>query len=411
MNRADQSGGEAPGGGSSIRPFVMLGLLAFVELLGMAGWFAGGAVGTELGLRWSLTQGEVAWLTSSVQLGFVAGTLTAAILNLPDLIPGRWYVASAAAAAGVLNAGLLLAPGYQVALLTRFALGFALAGVYPPAMKMAATWFQSRRGLAIGAVVGALTVGKALPYLVEALGGLGVNAVVGSTSLAALVAAAIVAVAYRDGPYPFPRRPFSWSLVAEVARVRELRLVTTGYLGHMWELYAYWGFIAAYWSASLQAQGAEPSPRLVPLLTFCSIAIGAVGCLWGGLAADRIGRGKVVLVSLAVSGTCALAAGLVFGGPLWLVLPVIFIWGVAVIADSAQFSALVTELAPPHAVGTALTLQTSIGFLLTMFAIQFVAAVGGPATRWAFPALSLGPLAGIVAIRALQRLKRVEQPA
>jgi MFS family permease len=380
----------------------MLGLLALVELLGMAGWFVAGAVGSELAERWRLSPAQVAWLISAVQLGFVAGTLAAAVLNLPDIIPSRWYVAAAATAAAAANAGLLVVSGFGEALLTRFLLGFFLAGVYPPAMKMAATWFVARRGFAIGVVVGALTVGKALPYLVEALGGLGVEPVVGSTSAAALAAAGLVAMGYRDGPHAFPRRPFSWRLVGEVLRVREVRLATAGYLGHMWELYAFWGFIAAYWAASL---GAEATPRAVALLAFASIAIGVVGCLWGGAAADRWGREPVVMAALAVSGSAAIVSSLVFGGPVLLVLVVILIWGIAVIADSAQFSALVTELAPPHAVGTALTLQTAVGFLLTMGAIQFVAAVGGPSSRWAFPLLSLGPAAGILAIGALGRAR------
>ena len=393
------------GGGSATRPFVMLGLIALVELLGMAGWFAGGAAAHELALRWSLDRVDVAWLTSMVQLGFVAGTLAAAVLNLPDLIPNRWYLAGAAALAGMVNASLLVVDGYPAALLTRFLLGFCLAGVYPPAMKMAATWFRTRRGFAIGSVVGALTVGKASPYLVEALGGLSLEAVVGSTAAAALVAAGLIALCYRDGPHAFPRRPFSWQLVGDVARVRELRLATAGYLGHMWELYAFWGFIAAYWAASLAAAGRPGSPSLVAALAFASIAIGVVGCVWGGVAADRIGRERVVLRSLAASGTAALLSAAVFGRAPLLTLVVILVWGVAVIADSAQYSALVTELAPPHAVGTALTLQTSLGFLLTMGAIQLVALIGGPRTPWAFPMLALGPVAGAMAMRRLLALR------
>lgn len=406
MTDAGPRGG-AGGGPAAARPFVMLGLIAAVELLGMAGWFAGGVAARDLGVRWQLSAVEAAWLTSIVQLGFVAGTLVAAVLNLPDLLPSRWYVAGAALAAAGVNGSILVVDGYPAALATRFFLGFCLAGVYPPAMKMAATWFRDRRGFAIGAVVGALTVGKASPYLVEALGGLGLEAVIGSTAAAALAASLLVAVAYRDGPYGFPRRPFSWRLVGEVARVPALRLVTAGYLGHMWELYAFWGFVAAYWAASLDAAGSPGSPALVAGLAFVSIAVGVVGCLWGGRAADRLGRERVVIWSLAASGTAAVLSAAVFGGPLGLTLVVILVWGIAVIADSAQYSALVTEVAPPHAVGTALTLQTSLGFLLTMVAIQFVAAAGGPAARWAFPALALGPVAGILAMSALVRARRV----
>ena len=397
-------------GGSGSRPFVMLALIAASQLLGMAGWLAGGAVAHQLVVRWSLDSVAVAWLTSAVQLGFVTGTLGAAVLNLPDLIPSRWYVAGAAVGAAAANVSLLVVGSFPAALATRFLLGVFLAGVYPPAMKMAATWFKDRRGFAIGTVVGALTVGKALPYLIEALGGLGLEAVIGSTSAGALLAALLIALWYRDGPHAFPRRPFSWSLVGQVVRVPRIRLVTAGYLGHMWELYAFWTFIAAYWSASLAAQGGAPPPRLVAILAFGSIAIGVIGAVWGGIAADRLGRARVVIWSLAASGTAAIASSLVFGKGLVLVGLVVAVWGIAVIADSAQYSALVTETAPSHAVGTALTLQTSLGFLLTMVTIQLVAAAGGPATPWAFPALALGPLLGCVAMKRLLRVG-VEAPA
>ena len=395
---------------SPARRWVMLGLIAVIQVLGMAAWFAGGAVGPELAARFQLSSSEVAWLTSAVQLGFVAGTLLAAVLNLSDLVPSRWYLATAATLAAGVNLALLIAPDYSAALASRFGLGVCLAGVYPPAMKMAATWFVARRGLAIGVVVGALTVGKALPYLVEALGGLGMPAVIGSTSLAAAGAAALAAVAYRDGPHAFPRRPFSWGLVGEVAKAPDLRLVTVGYLGHMWELYAFWTFIGGFWLASQRAAGTPASPSVVAWLTFASIAIGVLGCVWGGLAADRIGRERVVIRALVASGLAALLAPAVFGRPFLVVLPVVLIWGIAVIADSAQFSALVTERAPPHAVGTALTLQTSLGFLVTMASIQAVAAGGGPATPWTFPLLAAGPALGIAAMSALLRRPRGQEP-
>ncbi|MEZ4588882.1 MAG: MFS transporter [Gemmatimonadales bacterium] len=390
----------------------MLGLLALAELLGMGGWLAGGALAGELSRLWSLTPGQVGWLTSIVQLGFVVGTLAAAVLNLPDLVPSRRFFAVNATLAAIANALLLVWPSYRVALLTRFFVGLFLAGVYPPAMKMAATWFRHGRGFAIGVVIGALTIGKASPYLVEALGGLGVEAVIGTTAAGTLLAALLVAVGYRDGPLAFPRRPFSWRLVGEVLRVPEMRLATAGYLGHMWELYAFWASVALFWSASLTRSSGGAAPRTVAALTFVSIAIGVVGCVAGGRLADLRGRERVVLGSLAVSGLSALASPLVFGGPTALVLALMLVWGVAVIADSAQFSAIVTEVAPPHAVGTALTLQTSLGFLLTTATLQLVpvmAASWGP--RWAFPVLSLGPAAGIVAIRRLRRIRGLAVPA
>ena len=389
----------------------ILTVLAVAELLGMAVWFAGNVVAPELKIRWALSAGEIGWLTSSVQLGFVVGTLAAAILNLADLVPSRWYFATAAVLAAGANGLLLVAPGYRGALATRFLTGLCLAGVYPPAMKMASTWFTKSRGLAIGAIVGALTIGKATPYLVEASDDASIALVIATTSIGALVAAFLVAVTYRDGPYAFPKRPFSWSLVGVVVRHRELRLVTAGYLGHMWELYCFWTWVAAFLTASLTASLGPSATALargrVGIAAFAAIAIGAIGCVWGGRAADRYGRERVVAWALAVSGGCAVLVGLGFGRSWWVLMPIVLVWGVAVIADSAQFSALVTEVAPPHAVGTALTLQTSVGFLLTMVTIQLMPRVAALISwRWAFSVLAVGPVFGIAAIRRLAAVRQ-----
>jgi MFS family permease len=388
----------------------MLALLATAELLGMSLWFAASAVAPQLAQAWSLTHGEAAWLTTSVQLGFVCGTAAAAALNLADVLPSRWYFAVAAVAGAAANAALVATTGFAPALLLRFITGFALAGVYPPAMKMASTWFRARRGLAIGTVVGALTVGKATPYLVHALPNAGSSSVILTASACAVVAAILVAIWYVDGPYPFPPRQFSWGLLRTVFEQREWRLATSGYLGHMFELYSFWTWIPMFLAASVAAQGMAASPQVdsrVSLIAFGTIAVGGIGCVWGGLAADRSGRERLVMLAMGLSGSCALLIPFAFGRSLWSVGPLAGAWGFFVIADSAPFSALVTESVPPHAVGTALTAQTSLGFLLTMISIQLMPPlVGLVGWQWVFPVLAIGPVLGMTAIRRLVAVRR-----
>ena len=385
----------------------MLALLSAVQLLGMSVWFTASAVAAQLQAAWQLQAWQTSWLTGAVQIGFVAGTAVAATLNLADVLAPRPYVACAALCAATANAALVLGPGFGAALGLRFLTGFFLAGVYPPAMKLIATWFRSARGLAIGALVGALTIGKAAPYLVKAIDGQW-RAVLLTGSGAAVLAAALVAIGYRQGPYAFVRRPFSLRLAGDVWRHRATRLAIAGYLGHMWELYAMWTWVPAFLLASAAATRARgdnaPSDAVISALAFGAIAAGGLGSVWGGWAADRIGRGKVVNWAMGVSGSCALLVGLAFGASPWLLVPLVWVWGFFVVADSAQFSAMVTEVAPAHAVGTALTLQTSIGFLLTLITIEGVPrVVGWMGWPWAFAGLALGPAFGIVAIRRWQR--------
>jgi MFS family permease len=384
----------------------MLAVLAVAELLGMSLRVGASAVAADLGARWSLDTSQIGWLTSSVQLGFVMGTALAALLNVADIIPARWYFAAAATAGGLANLGLLVAVSYPTALLLRFATGLFLAGVYPPAMKMASTWFRAQRGLAIGTVVGALVIGKSTPYLVHAFPETSSAAVVTIASIGAFISAALIASLYRDGPFAFPSRPFSFGLVGSVWGSREWRLATGGYLGHMFELYSFWTWIAAFTAASFAVSGLDRA-WVVSLVAFLAIAAGGVGSVWGGLAADRRGREWLVMLSMVVSGACCLLSPILFGRSVWLLVALVLVWGYFVVSDSAQFSALVTESVPAHSVGTALTLQTSLGFLLTMVSIQLVPPlVRATSWQWAFPLLSLGPVAGVASIRALVRARR-----
>jgi len=397
-----------PTAGPDRTAWVALAVLSTAVLLGMSVWFAASAVAPIVQVRWDLTTTQAGWLTALVQLGFVAGTLTAAVLSLADSVSSRIYFGASALLAALANAALLLVPTFETALVTRFATGVFLAGVYPPAMKMTATWFRTNRGLAIGILIGALTVGKAVPYLVDGLGGASMAAVVGTTSAGAAIAALIVLATYRDGPHAFPRGPFSWKHAHTVITCRPWRLATGGYLGHMWELYAFWAWISSFLAAAAAAPGATAGvPAIVvELAPFLAIAIGGFGCIWGGLVADKIGYEQLTIRSLTVSGACATGVGFLFGAHFLVVLAVVLVWGFFVIADSAQFSAAVTEVVPGHTVGTALTLQVAVGFLLTMVTIQVVPVLAEIlGWRWAFPVLALGPAAGIIAMRRLQQIR------
>jgi MFS family permease len=409
-------GGRRDGLGGAPDPpgrWAVLLLLAVVQFLGMSLWFTASATAVQLAALWDLDAGGAAALTMTVQVGFVAGTALAAVLNLADLLPARSYVAAAALLAAAANAAILLAGTPEFALATRFLTGFFLAGVYPPAMKMAATWFRASRGLAIGVIVGALTVGKAAPYLIAAFAAVDYRLVAVTTSGGAVAAAVLVLAAYRDGPFPFVRRPFDWRLAGAILRHRPSRLAIGGYLGHMWELYAMWAASLMMLSAHFAARGASPaeSAVLAGVWTFGFIASGGPGSVVAGAWADRLGRENVAAAAMAVSGMCALVFGWLLGGPTWIVLIVGMIWGFAVVADSAQFSALVTEVAPGHAVGTALTLQTSLGFLLTAGSIWLTVELA-ERVGWGVSCsvLAIGPALGIIAILRLRSVRRGPVP-
>jgi MFS family permease len=392
----------------------MLVLLCAAELLGMSLWFTASAVSPQLRELWNLGPAQAGWLTTSVQLGFVAGTALAAVLNLADVLPSRAYFACAALLAAAANAALLAAPNFAAGLASRFITGVCLAGVYPPAMKMIATWFRARRGFAIGAIVAALTVGKALPYLLQGLRQLDYLSVVLAASGGAVIAAFLVGAAYHDGPEPFPRRPFSWSLVGTVLQHRETRLAISGYLGHMWELYAMWTLVTVFFFDFFSGRGgsATEAGAAAGLVGFSAIAMGGVGSLLAGTWADRLGRERITIWSMAVSGACSLVVGWLTFLPAFVLIGLVLVWGFAVVADSAQFSALVTEVSPPHAVGTALTLQTSLGFLLTAFSIWLAIEVSGR-LGWgvAFSMLAVGPALGIAAMNRLARARSVSVAA
>ncbi|HET7701719.1 MAG TPA: MFS transporter [Candidatus Limnocylindria bacterium] len=378
-------------------------LLALAMVLAMSTWFSASAVLPQLRALWSLSSGESAWLTIAVQLGFVTGALGSAITNLPDRFSARHVVFVSTLAAAAANAGLVLADGPATALALRFVTGFFVAGIYPPVMKVMATHFQRGRGVALGLMIGGLTLGSATPHLVNGLGGLDWRTVIVVTSLLTVAGGLVVLLFVREGPYPFPRAVFQPKFILRASRDPAVRLVNFGYFGHMWELYAMWSWFGAYFAESLRVVGVIDA-RLAAFGTFVVVGAGAVGCYAGGVLGDRWGRTRTTALAMALSGTCAALSAPVFGAAPALVLALGVVWGITVIADSAQFSTMITEIADQSYVGTALTAQMAAGFLLTVATIWIIPlmrdAVGW---QWAFLVLVPGPALGVLAMLRLAR--------
>ncbi|MDL2717546.1 MAG: MFS transporter [Acidobacteriota bacterium] len=402
----------APGAGEAAGRWRVLILLSLAELFGMSLWFSASAVAPLLKAEWGLSDASATWLTLSVQLGFVAGTLASAVLNLPDVWSPRRLVIGASLLGAAANASLaLFSHGATSALGLRFLTGFALAGVYPPGMKILASWFRARRGLALGVLVGALTLGKAAPYLVNAVFGSAWRRSLLAASGLTLVGAVLVVLFVREGPFAPAAARFDLTQVTKVFANRGVRLASFGYFGHMWELYAMWTWIPVMLRSSFALRGLPPAAA--EAASFLVIGCGAAGCVLAGLAADRKGRTLVTSLAMAVSGACCVVIGLCYGGPPLVLLAVAAVWGASVVADSAQFSAAVTELGDVSYMGTALTLQTSLGFFLTAISIDLIPAfLPALGWRWVFVLLAPGPALGVLAmlrLRALPEAAKIAQ--
>ncbi len=378
-----------------------LALLAAALVLSMTTWFSATAVVPQLDREWGLGNTASAWLTIAVQVGFVAGALAGSALSIADVFPPRAVILAGSLGAAAANVLLLAADGAWLGIGARLATGFFLAGVYPPALKLASTWFRRGRGTALGIVVGALTLGSAAPHLINGLGGLDWRIVVWVTSALTTAGGVLVFVAVREGPFSFPSAAFDPRQAGVVLRNRGVRLASLGYFGHMWELYAMWAWFLVFF-ATVAADG-----RAAAYATFAVIGVGALGCWIGGVLGDRWGRPETTATMMAVSAACALLIGLVSDGPTALVLGLGIVWGFTVVADSAQFSTLVTELAEQAYVATALGLQMAIGFALTVptiWILPFLSEEVG--WRWAFAFLAPGPGLGILAMLRLRAVSR-----
>lgn len=387
------------------RPAHILPVIVLAQLAGTSVWFAGNAVLPDLAPLWGegSQASSIAWITGAVQAGFIVGTLGSAISGLADRVSPRWLFVSCALAAALANAAVLLFPSsFWGVVALRFLTGVALAGIYPIGMKIAAGWYAEGLGGALGWLVGALVVGTSIPHGLRVVGaGLPWTWVLVGTSVLCAAGGVLLARFVPDGPHLRPAGRLDAAAAWDLIRRPRLRAAALGYLGHMWELYTLWALLPAILATGM-------SPVWSSLWACLAIAVGGVSCVLGGLLSRRVGSRWVALVSLGVSGSCALAAPLVLGASPWVLVPFLLLWGAAVIPDSPQLSALTAQAAPPERVGSALTLLNSSGFALTIVSVQVASLLP---LAWALPLLAVGPAVGGVALMVLGRPRSAEQHA
>jgi MFS family permease len=385
-----------------------LGVLAVALVLAMSTWFSTAAVMPELRDAWDLSRSGASWLTIMVQLGFVAGAVVSATTNMADRVAPRRLILFGAVGAAAANVVVVVGDDYTMALVARFITGAFLAGVYPPALKAMSSWYRARRGYAMGVMIAALTLGSALPHLINGIGGLGWRETLLVASAATVAGGLLADRLGSDGPYGSAPAVFDRKQLGAILSTREFRLASAGYFGHMWELYAMWAWIATFYADAFLGS----SDRTASLAAFVVIGAGAAGSVYAGLVSDRRSRCDAAAVAMRWSGSVAVVIGFLVDAPAPIVLGIGVVWGFWVVADSAQFSTIVTEVIEPRYVGTALTVQLAAGFVLTVFTIFLVPVVrDAHGWGWAFLLLAPGPALGTWAMRRLSsKPAAAEQP-
>lgn len=377
-------------------PKRVLPTIVFAQFAGTSLWFAGNAILKELQLEWQLPKDALATVTSSVQLGFIFGTFTFALLSIADRFKPSWVFLFCALVGSALNVSLIfLPPTYFVLLSARFLTGIFIAGIYPVGMKIASDWFEGKLGKALGYLVGALVLGSAFPHLLNYTGSsLSWKFVLIGTSILAILGGLAIVLFVGEGPHRRKGAKFNPAKIFEVFKVREFRSAAFGYFGHMWELYTFWAFLPVLLVYYNETHNANLSASLY---TFIIMAIGAFGCVLGGFISVKKGSAKVAFMFLLISGILCLLSPLIFNLNEIAFIVILLVWGFAVIGDSAQFSSLTAQTAPKESVGTAITIVVSIGFLLTIPSIQLLGYLATVIdTKWLMFSLFVGPLFGLI---------------
>ena len=394
-------------------PFFALALISICLIGALGTWFSATVILPELTIRTQLGESQQVWLTNAVQLGFVLGAVLIAFFNLSDSMSLTVLIALSCTLAALANLLLLWTDTPFGIITLRLITGAALSGVYPPVVKLIATWFQKGRGIAMGIIIGALTVGSAMPHLFRAIAAeANWMFVIWASSLTTFLAGLIFLFFMSEGPFAFARTRFDPLQIIQVLRSKPLTLVNIGYVGHMWELYAMWAWILTF--ARFSEQSFEAFPFGTPeYFSFFIISVGAIGCVIAGRLSDVYGRCYTTAILMLVSGVCAFSIGFLVDISPLLFTAVALLWGMTIVADSGQFSTAVTELSEPHLVGTALTFQMALGFGVTVIAVWLVpiAAQWLGSFRWAFLFLVPGPFIGAIAMLSLRQRPEAEKLA
>jgi predicted MFS family arabinose efflux permease len=378
-----------------------LPVIIAAQCLGGSLWFVGTSVVHEVAPLWPQVEGAVGWLTAAVQLGFLAGTLVYAMRGWPDRYPAHRVFLVSCGFGALANAAVMLRPeSFAWFVGARVLTGFCLAGIYPVGMKLAASWYREGLGWAIGLLVGALVLGTALPHLLRTME-LPWRPVIMVTSGLAVLGGTLVGWLVPEGPHVRRGTTFAAREALAIFGRPDFRRAALGYFGHMWELYAFWAFVPLAVAYVLRSEIGAPR---VAWWSFAIIGVGCLGCAIGGRIAMRRGSAVVATVQLAASGLACLASPWLLQAPPMVALPLLVLWGVVVVGDSPQFSALAARSAPPTLVGTGLTLMTAVGFGLTIGSISLLGALAERGElRWIFVWLLPGPVAGVIAMRPLWR--------